>query len=160
MVWDLLRKGRGGWLLGEVVSMYICMDECMNVSLCAWFYQVLYVLLLFVVSSRLYRSFIRSFVRSFVGFLQVSQAAADAVKVTWPSEPPTIYKIPQTLLQPHSILPDPKMPRHRPLIPYRQLRNTHRPRTGQDMFTRRRHFPSHILRNFLRHLLWRSALGG
>lgn len=31
----------------------ICMDECMNVSLCAWFYQVLYVLL-FVVSSRLF----------------------------------------------------------------------------------------------------------
>lgn len=46
--------------------MYICMDECMNVSLCAWFYQVLYVLLLFVVSSRLYRSFIRSFVRLLV----------------------------------------------------------------------------------------------
>lgn len=55
----------------------------MNVSLCAWFYQVLYVLLLFVVSSRLsHSSFIRSFVRLFVGFLQVSQAAADAVKST------------------------------------------------------------------------------
>lgn len=45
----------------------------MNVSLCAWFYQVLYVLLLFVVSSRLFHfiSF-QSFVRSLVGFLQVS----------------------------------------------------------------------------------------
>lgn len=137
--------------------MYICMDECMNVSMCAWFYQVLYVLL-FVVSSRLYRSFIRSFVRWLVS--PSLRLAADAVKVPWPSEPPTIYKIPQTLLQPHSIIPDPKMPRHRPLIPYRQLRNTHRPRTGQDMFTRRRHFASHILRNFLRHLLRRSALGG
>lgn len=160
MEWDLLRKGRGGWLLGEVVSMYICMDECMNVSLCAWFYQVLYVLLLFVVSSRLFHfiSF-QSFVRSFV----VSPSLTGCCRCgesTWSSEPPTIYKIPQTLLQPHSIIPDPKMPRHRPLIPDRQLRNTHRPRTGQDMFTGRRHFPSHILRNFLRHLLWRSALGG
>lgn len=52
--------------------MYICMDECMNVSMCAWCYQVLYVLLLFVVSSRLSHSFVHSFVGSLVGFLQVS----------------------------------------------------------------------------------------
>lgn len=72
--------------------MYICMDEFMNVSLCAWLYQVLYVLLLFVVSSRLYRSFIRSFVRSLVS--PSLRLAADAVKVPWPSEPPTIHKFP------------------------------------------------------------------
>jgi len=43
----------------------------MKVS-CAWFYQVLYVLLLFVVSSRLSHSFVHSFVGWVVGFLQVS----------------------------------------------------------------------------------------
>lgn len=53
----------------------------MNVSLCAWFYQVMYVLLLFVVSSRLsHSSFIRSFVRWLV--FSKSQAAADTVKST------------------------------------------------------------------------------
>lgn len=53
----------------------------MNVSLCAWFYQVLYDLLLFVISSRLYRSFIRSFVRWLV-FSKSHRLAANAVKST------------------------------------------------------------------------------
>lgn len=67
--------------------MYICMDECMNVSLCAWIYQVLYVLL-FVVSSRLFHfislhSFVRTYVRSFVRWFSPSlRLAADTVKST------------------------------------------------------------------------------
>lgn len=56
----------------------------MNVSLRAWFYQVLYVLLLFVVSSRLFHftsfHFNHSFVRSLVS--PSLRLAADAVKST------------------------------------------------------------------------------
>lgn len=57
----------------------------MNVSLCAWVYQVLYVLLLFVlVSSRLFHFIaFHSFIHSFVGWFSPSlRLAADAVKST------------------------------------------------------------------------------